>query len=152
MAAAEGAADVLTAAISGLGPLARRLNQVHTRLWHEQVDHDLTGPQFTVLSLLNAHGDLDQGTLGALAHLDKSTAAPLLDRLRKRGLVELTKDNADKRRKFARLTSDGRALAQRLAPAVLSVNEQMLSVFSPEERQQFLSLLHRLLEDPAKRS
>lgn len=72
-------------AISGVGPLARQLNQAHTRLWYERVDQDLTGPQFTVLTLLHAHGDMDQGTLGSLAHLDKSTTAPLLDRLRYAG-------------------------------------------------------------------
>ncbi|MDA3623872.1 MarR family winged helix-turn-helix transcriptional regulator [Saccharopolyspora oryzae] len=141
-------AEVLTAAIGGLGPLTRRLYQVHTRLWHEQVDRDLTGPQFTVLSLLDIHGDMDQGTLGSLAHLDKSTAAPLLDRLRRRGLVEFAKDDADRRRKLVALTADGRELAERLAPSVIAISEQMLAVFTPEERQHFLVLLHRLLEAP----
>ncbi|KUL38847.1 MarR family transcriptional regulator [Streptomyces sp. NRRL F-4489] len=139
------AAEV-AAAISGVGPLARRLSQVHARLWHEQVDRDLTGPQFTVLSLLHTHGDMDQGTLGALAHLDKSTAAPLLDRLRRRGLVELTKDPADLRRKMIRITGGGREAAVRLAPAILAVNEQILAAFSPEEREQFLTLLRRAVE------
>ncbi|MFE3773219.1 MarR family winged helix-turn-helix transcriptional regulator [Streptomyces sp. NPDC059122] len=138
----EDARDV-AAAITGVGPLARQLNQLHTRLWHDQVDRDLTGPQFTVLSLLHTHGDMDQGTLGALAHLDKSTAAPLLDRLRRRGLVELTKDPADRRRKMIRITGGGRTWATDLAPAVLSVNEQILADFSPEEREQFLTLLRR---------
>ncbi|MEU5846942.1 MarR family winged helix-turn-helix transcriptional regulator [Saccharopolyspora shandongensis] len=142
-------AETLAAAIGGLGPLARRLNQVHTRLWHEQVDRDLTGPQFTVLSLLHMHGDLDQGALGSLAHLDKSTAAPLLDRLERRGLVETAKDDADKRRKLVRLTDDGRELAGRLAPAVISVSDQMLSSLTDEEREQFLALLHRLVQPPA---
>lgn len=138
-------AESLAAAIGGLGPLARRLNQVHTRLWHEQVDRDLTGPQFTVLSLLDLHGDLDQGALGTLAHLDKSTAAPLLDRLRRRGLVEFAKDAADKRRKLVRLTEDGRELAARLAPAVIAVSQQMLSSLSPDERDQFLTLIRRMV-------
>ncbi|MEV0054571.1 MarR family transcriptional regulator [Saccharopolyspora shandongensis] len=142
-------AETLATAIGGLGPLARRLNQVHTRLWHEQVDRDLTGPQFTVLSLLHMHGDLDQGALGGLAHLDKSTAAPLLDRLERRGLVETAKDDADKRRKLVRLTDDGRELAGRLAPAVIAVSDQMLSSLTDEEREQFLALLHRLVQPPA---
>ncbi|MEV0083594.1 MarR family transcriptional regulator [Saccharopolyspora sp. NPDC050642] len=142
-------AETLATAIGGLGPLARRLNQVHTRLWHEQVDRDLTGPQFTVLSLLHMHGDLDQGALGVLAHLDKSTAAPLLDRLERRGLVETAKDDADKRRKLVRLTDDGRELAGRLAPAVIAVSDQMLSTLTDEEREQFLALLHRMVQPPA---
>ncbi|MEV0259873.1 MarR family winged helix-turn-helix transcriptional regulator [Streptomyces sp. NPDC050617] len=133
-------------AIGGVGPLARRLNQVHTRLWYEQVDSDLTGPQFTVLSLLGERGVTDQGTLGALAHLDKSTAAPLLERLRRRGLVELAKDERDRRRKLVSITEEGRELVVRLAPAVLAVNEELLAPFSDAEREQFLGLLRRAVQ------
>jgi DNA-binding MarR family transcriptional regulator len=135
-------------ALGGLGPLARQLNQVHNRLWYERVHQDLTGPQFTVLSLLDAHGDMDQGTLGALARLDKSTAAPLLERLRRRGLLTLTRDERDRRRKLVRITEEGRELAVRLAPAVVAVSERMLAPFSPEERDQLLSLLRRAVEEP----
>ncbi|MEE6264356.1 MarR family winged helix-turn-helix transcriptional regulator [Streptomyces diastatochromogenes] len=143
MAQQHGDARDVAAAIGGVGPLARQLNQLHTRLWHEQVDRELTGPQFTVLSLLHTHGHMDQGTLGARARLDKSTAAPLLDRLRRRGLVELAKDPTDRRRKMIRLTDEGRAVAADLAPAVLRVNEQVLADFSPAEREQFLGFLRR---------
>ncbi|MCX4553306.1 MarR family winged helix-turn-helix transcriptional regulator [Streptomyces sp. NBC_01387] len=143
---ADSEAGVLTAAIAGLGPLARQLNQAHTRLWYEQVHQDLTGPQFTVLSLLRTRGDMDQGTLAALAHLDKSTAAPLLDRLRRRGLVEIGRDESDRRRKLVRITGTGRELAVRLAPAVAEVNEQLLAPFTAEERDQFLSLLRRAVQ------
>jgi DNA-binding MarR family transcriptional regulator len=131
------------AALSGLGPLARRLNQAHTRLWHESVDQSLTGPQFTVLSLLHAHGRMDQGTLGTLAHLDKSTAAPLLDRLSQRDLVVVTRDSDDRRRKLVDLTDHGRELAIRLAPAVVAVSEQLLAPLTAEEKVLFLALLRR---------
>ncbi|ANH95019.1 MULTISPECIES: MarR family winged helix-turn-helix transcriptional regulator [unclassified Streptomyces] len=133
-------------ALDGPGPLARRLNQVHTRLWYETVHQDLTGPQFTVLSLLDAHGDMDQGTLGARAHLDKSTAAPLLRRLRQRGLVDIAQDADDRRRKVVRLTEEGRGLAVALAPRVTAVSERILAPFTPKEREQFLALLRRAVE------
>jgi DNA-binding MarR family transcriptional regulator len=138
----------VAAAINGVGPLARRLNQIHARLWHEQVDADLTGPQFTVLSLLHTGGEMDQGTLCALAYLDKSTAAPLLDRLHRRELVEITRDSADRRRKVVHITDTGTKLAIRLAPAVVAVSEQILTQFTTEERDQLLCLLHRAAEGP----
>ncbi|MEV4254463.1 MarR family transcriptional regulator [Spirillospora sp. NPDC049652] len=141
-------ASLARTAIEGVGPLARRLNQAHARLWHERVDQELTGPQFTVLSLLHTHGDMDQSTLGTRAHLDKSTAAPLLDRLRRRGLVELAKDDADRRRKLVRITPDGRALATRLAPEVIAVGDQLLSSLTPEEQRQFLALLTKAVATP----
>ncbi|MFC4913119.1 MarR family winged helix-turn-helix transcriptional regulator [Actinomadura gamaensis] len=141
-------ASLVRAAIEGVGPLARRLNQAHARLWHERVDQELTGPQFTVLSLLSTHGDMDQSTLGALAHLDKSTAAPLLDRLRRRGLVELAKDDADRRRKLVRITAEGRDLAARLAPEVIAVGDSMLGSLTPSEQRQFLTLLAKAVANP----
>ncbi|MFC6063002.1 MarR family winged helix-turn-helix transcriptional regulator [Streptomyces ochraceiscleroticus] len=143
-------AGLMLAAIGGIGPLARQLGQAHNRLWYEQVHQDLTGPQFTVLCLLHTRGAMDQGTLGALANLDKSTAAPLLDRLRKRGLVDLAKDDSDRRRKLVRITDTGRELATRLAPAVVSVSDQLLAPFTPEERDQFLTLLRRAVQGPER--
>ncbi|GHH77796.1 hypothetical protein GCM10018793_26750 [Streptomyces sulfonofaciens] len=133
-------------AVQGVGPLARRLNQIHTRLWYERVHQDLTGPQFTVLALLDAHGDMDQGTLGALAHLDKSTAAPLLERLNRRGLVSITRDASDRRRKVVHITEEGRELIVRLAPAAVAVSEQILALFSTEEHDQLLDLLRRAVD------
>ncbi|MET9535473.1 MarR family winged helix-turn-helix transcriptional regulator [Streptomyces sp. NPDC006649] len=145
----QGSGDLL-AAIGGIGPLARQLNQVHARLWYEQVHQDLTGPQFTVLSLLHARGAMDQGMLGALANLDKSTVAPLLDRLRRRGLVDITKDDSDRRRKLVSVTESGQELATSLAPAVVAVGDQMLAHFSPQERDQFLALLRRAVQGPQR--
>jgi DNA-binding MarR family transcriptional regulator len=136
-------------AIQGVGPLARRLYQMHTRLWYEQVHQDLTGPQFTVLALLDADGDMDQGTLGALAHLDKSTAAPLLERLHRRGLVTITRDTSDRRRKVVHLTDEGRELSVRLAPAAVAVSQQILALFSTDERDQLLDLLRRAVDGPS---
>lgn len=139
--------STLAASIAGIGPLVRQLSQAYTRLWHERVHQDLTGPQYTVLSLLGIHGPMDQGTLGALANLDKSTAAPLLDRLSRRGLVEIGKDEFDRRRKLVRITPDGLEWARRLAPAVVEANEEFLAHFSPDERDQFLGLARRAVED-----
>jgi DNA-binding MarR family transcriptional regulator len=135
-------------AIQGVGPLARRLSQLHTRLWNEHVDRELTGPQYTVLALLDAHGDMDQGTLGTLAFLDKSTAAPLLERLHRRGLVDITRDPGDRRRKVVHLTEEGRELTVRLAPAAVGVSERILGPFSPEEHDQLLDLLRRTVDGP----
>lgn len=57
--------------------------------------------------------------------------------------MELAQDEKDRRRKLVRITGSGRELAVGLAPAVVAVNEEMLSPFSPGEREQFLGLLRR---------
>ncbi|MGG2461265.1 hypothetical protein ACO0M4_15815 [Streptomyces sp. RGM 3693] len=45
-----------------------------------------------------------------------------------------------------RITGAGRTWTTGLAPAVLAVNGQILADFSPEEREQFLTLLRRAVE------
>lgn len=92
---------------------------------------------------------MDQGTLGtlaSLASLDKSTAAPMLERLKRRDLVAITKDDKDRRRKLVTITDAGRELATTLAPAVVGISEEMLAHFNPVERDQFLSLMRRAVE------
>ncbi|MFD0921380.1 MarR family winged helix-turn-helix transcriptional regulator [Saccharopolyspora rosea] len=138
--------DSVLAAISGLGHLSRRLTQLHTRLWQELVDREVTGPQFTVLGLLHLRGVMDQGTLGELAYLDKSTIAPVLNRLLQRQLIEVTRDDNDRRRKLVAVTDPGRDVVRRLTPAVLAVNDRMLAPLPADDRERFLASLERILQ------
>jgi DNA-binding MarR family transcriptional regulator len=135
---------LLTTATQGPGHLARRFFQVHARLWQDLVGAELTGPQFSVLAVLQLRGPLDQGTLGELARLDKSTAGPLLERLERRGLVAITRDEADRRRKLLTLTDDGAALVELVAPRAVEVGDRMLAPLNEAEREQLLALLARV--------
>jgi DNA-binding MarR family transcriptional regulator len=92
---------------------------------------------------------MDQGTLGTLSHLDKSTAAPLIERLHRRGLVDITRDTSDRRRKVVHITEEGRELTVRLAPAAVAVSEQILALFSTEEHDQLLDMLRRTVDEPS---
>jgi DNA-binding MarR family transcriptional regulator len=130
---------------SGAGHVIRRLFQYRTRLWQETVPGDLTGPQFTVLGVLFRHGSMDQRTLGRHAALDKSTAAPVLERLRTRGLIAITRDPADARRKLLDLTPDGRELVTEAAPFAAEVEERLLAALSPAERDEFFRLAGAIL-------
>jgi DNA-binding MarR family transcriptional regulator len=130
---------------SGAGHIIRRLFQYRTRLWQETVPGDLTGPQFTVLGVLYRHGSMDQRTLGRHAALDKSTAAPVLERLRARDLIAITRDPADARRKLLDLTPDGRDLVTEAAPFAAEVEERLLAALSPAERDEFFRLAGAIL-------
>jgi DNA-binding MarR family transcriptional regulator len=130
---------------SGAGHVIRRLFQQRTRLWQGTVPGDLTGPQFTVLGILYLHGSMDQGTLGRYSGLDKSTAAPVLERLRRRGLIAITRDPADARRKLLELTADGRETVISTAPHAADVEEQLLAVLPSAEREEFFRLAALIL-------
>ena len=130
---------------SGAGNVIRRLFQQRTRLWQQTLPDDITGPQFTVLGVLYLRGAMDQRTLGHYASLDKSTAAPIVERLRARGLLTVERDTSDARRKVLALTPAGRETVVQLAPYAAQVEDLLLGDLSPAERQQFFHLAYRIL-------
>ncbi|GAA4614635.1 hypothetical protein GCM10023195_63960 [Actinoallomurus liliacearum] len=130
---------------SGAGHLIRRLFQLRTRIWQDMMPCDLTGPQFTVLGTLYRHGSMDQGTLGQHAGLDKSTAAPIVERLRGRGLLVIRRDSADARRKLVDLTPEGRQMVIKAAPFAAQVDERLLATLTADEREGFFRIAHRVL-------
>jgi DNA-binding MarR family transcriptional regulator len=136
---------------SGAGHTIRRLFQLRTRMWQEIMPCDLTGPQFTVLGTLYVHGSMDQGTLGQHAGLDKSTAAPIVERLRRRGLLTIRRDTADARRKLLDLTTEGRQMLIKSAPFAVQVDERLLATLTRDEREEFFRLVHRVLDVDAQR-
>jgi DNA-binding MarR family transcriptional regulator len=147
----EAARTLVRQGTSGAGHVIRRLFQLRTRMWQETVPYDLTGPQYTVLGALYLNGRMDQGTLGQHAGLDKSTAAPIIERLRGRGLLVITRDLSDGRRKLLDLTSEGRQTVIGVAPYAAEVDERLLSALTADERAEFARLAGRVLggERPA---
>ncbi|MGH3374959.1 MAG: MarR family winged helix-turn-helix transcriptional regulator [Actinoallomurus sp.] len=130
---------------SGAGHIIRRLFQLRTQMWQETVPVGLTGPQFTVLGTLYVHGSMDQGTLGQHAGLDKSTAAPIVERLRGRGLLTIRRDTVDARRKLLDLTPEGRQTVVQAAPFAVQVDERLLATLTADEREEFTRLVGRVL-------
>jgi DNA-binding MarR family transcriptional regulator len=150
-AAEEAARTLVRQGTSGAGHVIRRLFQLRSRLWQETVPYDLTGPQYTVLGALFLNGRMDQGTLGQHAGLDKSTAAPIIERLRGRGLLVTTRDTADARRKLLDLTPEGRRTVVRMAPFAVEVDERLLSALTADDRAEFARLASLVIggEPPA---
>ncbi|MFI6357353.1 MarR family winged helix-turn-helix transcriptional regulator [Streptomyces sp. NPDC050743] len=144
-AVATGNDEHIVRGITGAGNVIRRLFQQRTRLWLQTLPDDITGPQFTVLGTLYLRGAMDQRTLGHHANLDKSTAAPIVERLRVRGLLAIERDTADARRKVLNLTPAGCAAVAHLAPYAAQVEDLLLEELSPAEREQFFHLAYRIL-------
>ncbi len=96
------------------GHLARRLQQAHALLWNAMVSEETTSPQFAVLNALMEKPDIDQRTLSAHVHLDRSTIADLVARLVRRGLVARVRDPLDGRRNVLKLTAEGERLHRKL--------------------------------------
>lgn len=128
------------------GHLFRRVQQVHTMLWGAAVSEEITPPQFAVLNGLAEEPERDQRTLAERVALDRSTAADVVARLVRRGLVERTKDSADGRRNLLRLTESGQAAHENLVRRTERMIEILLTPLHGDEREQLLALLSRVAE------
>ena len=80
-----------------VGFVLRKAHQRHVAIFAARIA-DLTPPQFAALAKLNDVGETSQNQLGALIAMDAATIKGVIDRLRARGLVEVGKHEADKRR------------------------------------------------------
>ncbi|MFC3117565.1 MarR family winged helix-turn-helix transcriptional regulator [Jhaorihella thermophila] len=80
-----------------VGFLMRRANQRHLAIFARSIP-DLTPTQFAALARLCELERVSQNALGRATAMDAATIKGVVDRLRARGLVEVTPDEVDQRR------------------------------------------------------
>jgi MarR family transcriptional regulator, lower aerobic nicotinate degradation pathway regulator len=128
------------------GHRLRRAHQRATAIFSETLDDpQITPTQWAILAVLERSGALSQNHLGRMASMDPATTQGVILRLLDRQLVERNPDPHDRRRASVRLTPAGKALVERLKPAVVAANERTLAPLTDEERRTFLTLLERIL-------
>jgi len=129
------------------GFLVRRLHQIHGGLFlQETSSFDITPVQYSLLTALAQHGELDQNTLAWEIGLERSSVAEVLPRLQARGLLERRQSEQDRRVKLVRLSRAGRALVKRMEPAVQRAHDRTLEALPAAERDLFMLQLIRLVE------
>jgi DNA-binding MarR family transcriptional regulator len=107
----------------------------------------LTMPQFLALMIVKAHGGrCPMGDLAEAAEQCSATMTGIVDRLANMGLVQRERDPSDRRSILVSLTEQGEALLETAKSGRTERARQLLSHFTPEERQQILGLLVRYLE------
>jgi DNA-binding MarR family transcriptional regulator len=106
------------------GFLIRRLHQIHTWLFTEETQQfNITPVQFSLLTALAEHGEMDQNTVALEIGLERTSVAEVLPRLEARGLVERRQSEQDKRVRLVKISRKGRALLKRMpttAPSSIS--------------------------------
>ncbi len=123
----------------------RRLTQLYTAAWVQQVSAEVTSTQFGMLSALEALPGQDQGTLGQSLFMDKSSTADVVNRLSRRGHIRVLRDEADSRRKVLMLTPEGKECLEELRPRVGELRRIAFSAFEEEERAAFLGGMNRMV-------
>ncbi|MFD1936823.1 MULTISPECIES: MarR family winged helix-turn-helix transcriptional regulator [Nonomuraea] len=126
------------ALLAAPGYVARRLYQSYVALWTRMVDPVLTGPQFAVLTAVDNHPGVDQGSLASSVALDRSTMADIVRRLEDNGLIVRHTALHDGRRKLLHLTEEGARRLDEVNRRARALDEQLLEGYSPAERDRVL--------------
>lgn len=105
---------------------------------------NLTYTQYIVMMALWQGGEMTEGEVGKLVHLDSGTLAPLLKRLEKQGLITRGRFDKDERKLVIKLTEEGAALKEKAK----KVPPQMKSCLnlSDEEKVQLKKLLDKAMD------
>ncbi|SDV48854.1 DNA-binding transcriptional regulator, MarR family [Chitinasiproducens palmae] len=129
------------------GFLIRRVHQIHTFLFGEETSaHNITPVQYSLLTTLETHGEMDQNSLAIEVGLERSSVAEVIPRLSARGLVSRSQAAHDKRMRLVKLTPAGRRLVKKMASAVQRAHDRTIEHLSPDERDVFMLHLIRLVE------
>ncbi len=126
------------------GFLLRQVTQRHLLIFSDGLGADITPTQFSALVKLYPDQTLSQNLLGRVTAMDAATIKGVVDRLLRRGLIEVRPDPHDARLRLIALTGEGRALIESLIPAALRITEETLAPLSAEERVVFLEMLRKL--------
>lgn len=121
----------------------RLANQRHLEIFSANVS-DVTTTQFAAMVKLKEAGVVSQNHLGRLVAMDAATTKGVIDRLRKKGLVESTPSTSDLRRLDVTLSAEGAAAVSSLIPVARKISAQTTQNLTPRELAQLLALLQKL--------
>lgn len=112
-------------------------------------DYGLSLWSFDVVATLRRQGppyQLKPTDLYSLLMLSSGAMTNRIDRLEKDGIVVRQRDPGDRRSVMVQLTPNGIALADRVVPALLASEQQLLSQFtSTGDRDSLIALLRQIL-------
>lgn len=126
-----------------IGFVLRKASQRHIAIFSQRIA-ELTPPQFAALAKLAEVGDTSQNQLGQLVAMDAATIKGVIDRLKSRGLVALSKDDGDRRRLVVSITPQGRATVERLLPIAAEITRDTVATLGAREVETLMRLLAKI--------
>ncbi|WAX58464.1 MarR family winged helix-turn-helix transcriptional regulator [Jatrophihabitans cynanchi] len=128
------------------GHLIRLAQQLHKRMWLNDVSVEITSPQYGILNAILAEPGIDQKTAGEEVGIDKSTVGDVVYRLVQRGLVLTFRDPSDQRRNVLHLSRSGRQVVSDLGPKVVQMNRRLIAGLGKNDQTSLVRLLEALLD------
>ncbi|MFP6683659.1 MAG: MarR family transcriptional regulator [Polyangiaceae bacterium] len=107
----------------------------------------LTGPQLTVIKLLEQFGDLSLSSLSERIRANNSTVTGIIDRMERSELVQRERSASDRRMVHIRLTKKGHHLASQIEVEPMKVFRDALRALPPAERHELLRILGRVQQN-----
>ncbi len=104
----------------------------------------LTGPQLTVIKLLESLGDLSLSSLSERIRAQNSTVTGIIDRMEREGLVRRERSTADRRVVFIRLSEKGARLARGIEVEPMEIFRSALVSLSQADLRDLLRILTKL--------
>lgn len=129
------------------GFLIRRLHQIHCGLFLDETrEYNITPVQYSLMTALGTHGEMDQNTLAKEIGMERTTVAEVIPRLEARELLLRRQSTQDRRIKLVKLSRKGLYLLKKMDASVQRAHDRTLEGIAPEFRDQFLLQLIKLVE------
>lgn len=105
---------------------------------------DLTGPQLTVVKLLEVVGDLSLSELSERIRAQNSTVTGIIDRMEREGLVTRERSKEDRRVVYIKLTAKGRELAEGIPVEPMEIFRSALESLTAQEMKDLMRIMTKL--------
>lgn len=133
-----GDVDEVIEAIVYLYTESRRLTKEMAR------SKELTGPQLTVVKMLEQIGDLSLSELSERIRAQNSTVTGIIDRMVRENLVVRERSKEDRRVVYIRLTPKGRKLAEEIPIEPMEIFRKALQGLSASEMRDLMKILGKV--------
>lgn len=139
----------------GIGHLVNRVRSEMLAAIDRQLNNDerlaplgLSAAQFIVIAqLATADSPKSASDLCKGISYDAGAMTRMLDRLERRGLIQRSRSNMDRRLVYLELTNEGRAVFPRMREISMTVANRFLRGFTRTEARQLESFLDRMLQN-----
>lgn len=130
-----------------VGHLLRKAYQRHLSIFQENAtDPDLTSVQFVTLCALRDYGPISQAELVKATAVDQATIRGIIERLRARGLITISRDPTDGRKVIVSLLPAGEVVLNDMYPRAKLISQKTTSPLNVAEEVALLYLLKKIAE------
>ncbi len=104
----------------------------------------LTGPQLTVIKLLETFEDLSLSSLSERIRAQNSTVTGIIDRMEREGLVRRERSTVDRRVVHIKLSEKGQKLARQIQVEPMEIFREALQSLSQADLRDLFRIMNKL--------